>query len=211
MRRARAVVVGVLVAALLVIGVRALLGEGERYAGTNSIPANQVVLELPGGPRLCQKGELVPADTAAVEFAQATSGGRAPGLSVELRDEDGRVLARGANPGGYGPTVVAVKIPVQREERAGVELCVRVASGGRLQLYGLANAEGKLTLAGKDRPGVLRVGYKRPGTETWLALLPTIADRFAVAKTRLAGPWTFWFVWGLLLLAAGIGIRTVLR
>jgi hypothetical protein len=201
----------VLVVGLLVIGVRALLQEGERYAGTNSVPANQVAVELEGGRQLCQKGELVPAETAAVEFAQATSDERAPGLEVELRDGDGRVLARGEKPGGYGPTVVAVEIPVQREERAGVDVCVRVADGGKLALYGLAAPTGRLTLAGKDRAGVLRIGYKRPGSETWLALLPTIAERFAVAKTRLAGPWTFWFVWALLLIAAGIGIRTVLR
>lgn len=211
MRRASALVAGVLVAALLVIAVRALLQEGERYSGTNSVAANQPVILLGGGQRLCQAGEIVPEDTAGVELAEATGGRPGPPIEVRLRDGRGRVLAEGRNDGGYADGVVAVAIPLQEEARSGVELCVRIPRGTSLTLYGNINAEGRLELAGKGRPGALRVGYKRPGSETWLALLPTIAERFAIAKTRLAGPWTFWFAWALLLLAAGIGLRTVLR
>jgi hypothetical protein len=209
--RARALVVYALVAALLVITCVRLQQKDSRVSGTNSFAARDGTVTLAPGQRLCEAGEIVPADTAAVELSVGT--GDAPGapLAVTLRDGDERVLARGRAPGGYHNGLVAIPIPVQRTTRTGVEVCVERTGPGTALLYGLANATGKLTLNGKARAGALRLAYKRPGRESWLALSPTIAHRFAQAKTRIAGPWLFWVLIAVSLLSGALALRTVVR
>jgi hypothetical protein len=80
-----------------------------------------------------------------------------------------------------------------------------------VQLYGLAGATGKLELNGKARPGALRLAYRRPGQESWLALAPTVAHRFAQAKTRIAAPWVFYVLIAVAVLSGGLALRTVVR
>ena len=58
---------------------------------------------------------------------------------------------------------------------------------------------------------MLRLAYRRPGKESWLALTPAVAHRFAQAKTRIAGPWLFYVLIALAVLAGGIALRTVVR
>ena len=209
--RVRALVVGALVLALMVFALVRLLHEDQRYSGSNSIGPNQGIVLLQPGQRVCQTGELVPGDTAAVELAVTTGGQPGAPLAVTLRDEDRRVLARGTAPGGYGDGVVAIPIPVQRPTRTGVEVCLARTGPGTVQFYGLPSATGKVELDGKPVPGVLRLAFRRPGRESWLALTPAIAHRFAQAKTRVAGPWLFYVLIGVSLLAGGLALRTVVR
>jgi hypothetical protein len=209
--RARTLVVFALVAALLVLACVRLLQKDSRYSGSNSFSPRDGVILLAPGQRLCQAGELVPGDTAAVELSVGT--GDAPGapLAVTLRGADKRVLARGRAPGGYRDGLVAIPIPLQRTTRTGVEVCVTRTGPGTALLYGLPNATGKLKLNGKPRPGVLRLAYRRPGRESWLALSPTIAHRFAQAKTCAAGPWLFWVLIAVSLFSGALALRTMLR
>jgi len=188
----------------------ALLTSEPRYAGTNSVRAVNIVAGLAPRRPVCQKGELIPRDAASVEVAVGTGGQPGPPLAAELRKESGQVLARGRADGGYTDGVAGVPIPVVRRTVEHVEVCLRATAPGPAQLYGQANAAGKMTVAGKPVPGVLRLGYKRPGSETWLGLAPTIAHRFAQAKTRLATPVTFWILVSLVLGVTGLAIRSVL-
>jgi hypothetical protein len=209
--RARGLVVGALVPALLVLALVRGLHEDSRYSGSNSVGPQQGIILLQPGQRVCQTGELVPAETAAVEVSAATGGEPGAPLAVRLRDADKRVLGRGTAPGGYRDGLVSMPIPVQRSTRTGVEVCIERSGRGTAQLYGLAGATGKLELDGKPNPGVLRLAYRRPGQESWLALTPAIAHRFAQAKTRIAAPWLFYVLIGLAVLAGGLAIRTVVR
>jgi hypothetical protein len=209
--RARALVVGALVLALLALAIVRGLREDSRYSGSNSVGPKQGIIELRDGQRVCQSGELVPADTAAVEVSVATGGGPGPPLAVRLRAADKRVLGRGKASGGYRDGLVSMPIPLQRRTRTGVEVCVERTGRGTALLYGLAGAEGKLKLDGKRTPGVLRLAYRRPGKESWLALTPAIAHRFAQAKTRIAAPWMFYVLIAFSVLAAGLALQTVVR
>jgi len=204
-------VVAALVAVLLVVAAARLLRTEQHYAGSNSVGPKQAVATLRAGDRVCQVGELVPRDAATVELAVTTGGEPGPPLEATLRDERGRTFARGSTRKPYGDGFVGMPIPVQRQTRTGVEACFESTGAGAAQLLGLANAQGRLELDGKPQAGVLRVAFRRPGRESWLAFTPTIADRFDVAKTRLAGNWTFWAVMVLVLGIAGLGIRETLR
>jgi hypothetical protein len=209
--RVRALVVCALVAALLVLACVRVLQKESRYSGSNSVGPRDGFILLQEGQRVCQAGELIPADTAAVEVSVATGGAPGAPLAVRLRDARKRVLARGRAPGGYHDGLVSIPIPLQRRTRTSVDVCIERTGPGTAQLYGLASGAGKVRLDGKPRPGVLRLAYRRPGKESWLALSPTIAHRFAQAKTRAAGPWLFWVLIGLTVLAAGLALRTVVR
>lgn len=209
--RARALVVGALVLALLALAIVRGLHEDSRYSGSNSVGPRQGIILLQDGQRVCQSGELVPADTAAVEVSVATGGGPGAPLAVRLRDTHKRVLGRGTARGGYRDGLVSMPIPVQRRTRTGVEVCVERTGPGTTQLYGLAGAEGKLKLDGKPVPGVLRLAYRRPSQESWLALAPAVAHRFAQAKTRIAAPWLFYVLIALAVLVAALALYTVVR
>lgn len=209
-RRASRIAAALAVLVFAVTLAAALLKSQPRYAGTNSVRAVNLVAGLAPHRPVCQKGELVPRDAASVEVAVATGGQPGPPLATELRQESGQVLARGRVDGGYTDGVVDVPIPVVRRTVEHVEVCVRATAPGPVQLYGQANAAGKLLVAGKPAPGVLRLGYKRPGNETWLALAPAIAHRFSQAKTSIATPVTFWVLVVLVLGVAGLAIRSVL-
>lgn len=209
--RVRALVVGALVLALLVLATVRVLHKDSRYSGSNSVGPKEGFILLQDGQRVCQVGELVPADTAAVEVSVSTGGGPGAPLAVRLRDGEERVLDRGSVRGGYGDGLVAMPIPLQRKTRTGVEVCIERTGPGTAQLYGLAGATGKVKLDGKPNPGVLRLAYRRPGRESWLALTPVIAHRFAQAKTRIAAPWVLYVLIGLSVLVAGLALRTVVR
>lgn len=209
--RVRALVVGALVLALLVLGSVRVLHRDSRYSGSNSVGPKQAIVLLQDGQRLCQVGELLPDRTVAVEVSVATGGQPGAPLAVRVLDEDKRVLARGTARGGYRDGLVSMPIPLQRGTRTGVEVCIERTGPGVAQLYGLAGATGKLKLDGKDNPGVLRLAYRRPGKESWLALTPAIAHRFAQAKTRIAAPWLFYVLIALAVLVAGLALHTVVR
>jgi hypothetical protein len=203
-RRARAIAVALAVAVFLVTLVITLLHSEPRYAGTNSVRAVQVVTELAPGRTICQKGELIPQKASTIEVSVATGGQPGPPLAAELRAADGHVLARGTTRGGYTDGAVGVPIPVVRKTIEHIDVCLRSTAAGTAQLYGQPNATGRIEVNRHPAPGILRLGYKRPGSETWLALAPTIAHRFAQAKTRVAMPFTFW-----LLLVAVVGVAVV--
>ena len=117
------------------------------------------------------------------------------------------MLARGSRRGGYRDSLVAIPIPVVRKTLVGVDVCLRATGSGPTQLYGQLNGQGKLVIGRKHVPGVFRIAYKRPGSESWLALAPTIAHRFAQAKTRVATPFTFWLLLVAVVGVAGLAVR----
>jgi hypothetical protein len=44
-----------------------------------------------------------------------------------------------------------------------------------------------------SRPiGTIAVDYYRAGSESWLELAPTVAERFGNGKSGLLGAWSFW-------------------
>jgi hypothetical protein len=192
-RSASKIGVALAVLALVVVLLAGLLRSRPHYAGSNAVRALQLVAPLRANTPVCQKGELVPFKASTVEVSVSTAGQPGPPLTAELR-RGGRVLARGSRRGGYKDGLVAIPIPVVRKTLVGVDVCLRATASPPAQLYGQLNGQGKLVIGRKTVPGVFRIAYMRPGRESWLALAPTIAHRFAQAKTRVATPFTFWLL-----------------
>jgi hypothetical protein len=167
-------------ALLLVVLALILLQSAPRSAGSNFVPELGEVAKLRGPERRCQDGETVPADTGALRILIGTYGRPAPALAVDVRAPGGSRLTSGRLAAG-GPEG-HVDIPVRDLDRGatGVRVCVNVGGGGgRTVLYGSA--------------GRLHFEWLRPGSESWLALAPTVAHRFALGR---------WNPFGTLLLAA---------
>jgi hypothetical protein len=205
-RSASKIVAALAVVALVAVLLAALLKSAPRYAGSNAVRAAQLVAPLQPGRSVCQKGELVPAKASTVEVVVATGGQAGPSLTAELR-RGGRVIARGSRAGGYKDGIVAIPIPVVSKTLTGVEVCLRATGSGPAQLYGQFNGVGKLVIGREQVPGVVRLAYMRPGTESWLELAPTIAHRFSQAKTRVATPFTFWLLLVAVVGVAGVAVR----
>jgi hypothetical protein len=167
----RAVVAGGFALLLVALAVT-LLQSAPRSAGSNYVGELEEVAELRGGGRHCQGGEAIPDDTGALRLLIGTYGRPAPDLRVVVRS-GGEVVTTGALPGG-GPEG-HVDIPLRDVEArvSGARVCVAVGGGGRTVLYGAT--------------GRLHFEWLRPGTESWLGLLPTVAERLALGRWNPLG------------------------
>ncbi len=204
-----AVAVAVAVALLLASILVALLHASPRAAGGNAVRPAAAVVALAPGEWICQS-ELVPQDSAAVVVSVVTGGTPGPPLSAELRGAGGRALARGRAPGGYRDGRVTIAIPVQRRTLAGGQVCLRADGPGAPQLLGSPSPKRILRAGSRTLHAAVRLDFQRPGSESWLALAPVIAHRFAIAKTTLAGAWLFWVALALVAAAAALGILVAL-
>ena len=203
MPRVAAGITGLVLIVVLVVG---LLHSQQRLAGTNSVRTPDPVVTL-GKQPVCQSGEIVPEGAAFVQV-ELQPGPPMPPLLAEVRSEAGRVLARGRAAAGARGGALTIAIPVVRRSVGGAQVCLRTAGrGARVDVRGQANATGHITVGGEKRPGVMRIGYLRAGSESWLELAPTIAHRFAQAKTRVATPFTFWLLLLAVLGVAGLAVR----
>lgn len=190
---------------VLVVG----LAHGEpRSAGSNAVRSVAPVVQLRDGDRVCQRPEIVPEGAATIELT-ADAAAQRPALAVVIRDAAGRVVTRGRADLAAGSTVRIPLGPVRRSA-GGAEICLSASGPGAVGLRGQPAAEGHLERNGRTRPGVLRIAYLRSGSESWFGLAPTIAHRFAQAKTRVAGAWMFWVVLALIAAAVVIGVRAAL-
>jgi hypothetical protein len=182
----------------LIVGLAVLLGHSApRQAGTNSIVEAGQVIELRGDDRHCQPGETAPRDAARLRLLVGTYGHPVPTLRVTVRGEAGHVLTEGTKPAGGREGHVVIPLRKVEKTTPGTEVCIATSGGQRMVLYG--------------QPPNIRLEWLRPGEESWYALVPTVAHRFALGKAALFG--SLWLVFaGLLVLAAAlIAVRVILR
>jgi hypothetical protein len=184
-------------ALLLVALAVTLLHSAPRSAGSNFVDEHEEVTKLRGPDRLCQAGETLPADTAALRLLIGTYGRPAPALRVVARGRGGRIVTSGERRTG-GPDG-HVDIPIRQVDRLtpGLRVCVFAGAGGRTVLYGSA--------------GQVRFEWLRPGSESWLELFPTIAHRFGLGRWNPLGSLLLPAVALLLLAAWAATARLVLR
>jgi hypothetical protein len=174
-----------------------LLGEDQRRAGGNFTPEWGPVIELRGADRHCQEGELVPADSAGLRLRVGTHGPPTPELSVRVTEPAGELVSSGRLAPGHPQGHVV--IPIDRVDRtaAGLEVCVATGGAGRTVLYG----------RGDD----VRFDWLRPGSESRVAMLPTVAHRFGLAKLNPFGDWLLVLVALVLVAACVVALRLVVR
>ena len=173
-----------------------LLLPGERRAGSNYVPEYGPVTELRGQDTHCETSQLIPADTAGLNLLVGTYGRPTPRIDVTVTAPGQGVVTRGVLPAGRREGRVVV--PVRRVEQAvnGADVCIRTG-GRRTVLYGRAQN--------------VRLAWLRPGSESRLSFLPTIAHRIGLAKLNPLGSWLLPFIVLVLAAAWFVALRTVVR
>jgi hypothetical protein len=180
--------------ALLAILALVLTDSKPRQSGSNYAAELGPVTEVEGTGARCQRGVTLPADTAGVRLLLGTYGRPTPTVVVRATGR-GRTITQGTLRGGGREGHVTVPItPVRSETRAG-RVCVRIEGSGPTVLYGSG--------------GIVRLEFLRPGSESWLDLLPVVARRFGYGKANPFGS-ALILVAALVLLAAWLAAGRLL-
>jgi hypothetical protein len=210
----------VLAAGLLVVVMAALwvLTEGApRRAGTNNVRPSGEVARLAPGREICQP-EDVPSSVRSVAIWGEARGRLAtpPRVEASIRAAHGWEV-RGRS-GSLGPDG-SIRIELSHSPPAGeAQLCVSNPNPTALSLLGAvtsAPSDVSRSLRRSRSVGVLGVDYYRDGSESWLQLAPTVADRFSLGKAGFLGGWTLWLAmaaiggaWACAVVAIGARERT---
>jgi hypothetical protein len=212
---ARRVVAVVGIGALAVVILAMLLHGGPRRSGTDRTPDGSFVLTLGAGQQTCQEGELLPADTAALRMTIGTYGTPGPPLKASVLGASGRVLTRGGLAAGWRQGIISIPVHHVSHAQAPVRVCLTDAAAGGAGKIAIAGTRGEpgstMSVDSAPEPGVrVRIDYMRPGRETWLQMLPTLAHRLSLGKSGLVRGWAWIAVPLLMLLAIILALRVAL-
>ncbi len=212
-RRTRTLVVLLVgLVALLAAGTVGLLQRAPRRAGTNLTADAGFTIALAAGQELCEPGELVPGDTGALRLDASTgAAARGPALSTTVG-----LPTAGASAGSLaaGWRSGVVQIPLRRVPAtlSGATVCIRNHGPGSVAFGGSVPDSGFIIqLAGKPLGGRLRIEYMRPGSESWLQLLPTLSHRFSLAKSDIVRHWAAAAAILLMLMALALSASVLAR
>src|SRR4051794_18426350 len=188
-----------LAAALLVLAfVRTMGHSSDRFAGSNSVSRQGLVVQIGPGSRVCQQ-ILAPRDAARLQVFVAPLAGGGPPLRMRL-DKDGRTLATSRIGAGWPGGTVRFPFPTLSGTYPEARFCIRDLGRRPLRFEGLATSVPTATLVdGKPEHAVISAVFFRPGQSDAWSLLPTIAHREGVLKGSLAGGWSLWFAAALVL------------
>jgi hypothetical protein len=189
------------VVALAVVAAR----DQRDLAFTLGVAPGLVAAEL--GPREAACQVPVPVatefDGVTAQFGTYHRPGPPVAVSVETF-EGGRSLASGRLPGGY-PDFSRQRVPLDATVAAGerVAVCVHNLGRRKLALYGgpeLARRGSTVEIDGRDQGTDLTLFFTTDSRSA-AALLPEVFDRASLFRPAWVGPWTFWLLGALLLLA----------
>jgi hypothetical protein len=211
-RRAVAVAGSIALAGVL---LAMLLHSGPRRAGTDSTPDGVFVASLLGGQKACQGAERLPADTASLRITVGTYGKPGPPLGASVTAASGQVLTSGVLKAGWRQGIISIPVRRVRTASEPVQVCFANLQRGHSTPIVIAGDLGDpgytMQIAGHTAVDArLRIDYMRPGSETWLSMLPAIAHRLTLARSGIVRHWD-WIAFPLLMiLAVGLALRLVL-
>lgn len=210
-------------AALVLAGLVALLLAASRddrdLAFAFGVVPALVAAELPPDAQACQRPVAVGGEFSGIELLVGTYERRGQPLAVTVRRmEDGRILSEGRIAGGYpdfSERVARMDRSVARGER--VAVCVRNMGDRRIALYGgpeLAKRNSSVAVDGREHATDLTLTFTT-ASRSVLSQLPAVFDRASLFRPAWVGPWTFWLLGGLLVLAVpallGMALRDAFR
>jgi hypothetical protein len=203
------------VAAIAVASVIVLLQRAPRRSGTDLTPNGAFVAGIHGGQEVCQGGELLPADTAALQMTIGTYGKPGPPITVTVTDPRGGVVASGRLGAGWRQGIVRIPITRVAQPSEHNHICIRQERATPERSIALAgdlpDPGQHMHVAGRSVEGRLRYEFMRPGSESWWQLLPTIVHRFSLGKGGLVRHWAWVGVLLLMLVALVLAVRTIVR
>jgi len=184
-----------------------------RLTGSNTrVAASGIELGIAPGEQRCQRREFVPAGTEDVQVFARTSGRPRGDFSITVRAPSG-TTAVGRGSAGRRDRPRKVAIARVRRDLHDATVCIR-SHDADLRLAGnLTPYRSYATGAGTANPGepgdVVRLDYFRHEPQSWLQILPDVADRVWLFKGPFRGPAALWAM-GLLLALAWAGSLWVL-
>jgi hypothetical protein len=193
-RRAAAGFVVVLAVGLVAVAILGLT-RGSSLVYSLGVSAAGPALAVAPGSVACQAPISVPdgAEFDRVAMTLSTYERPGPELTAEVRTVDGgRRLAEGTLQAGYrdGPAVIEVG---RVGTRTPLEVCLRNAGSGPVAVYGqptIASPRTNATLDGKELGIDMAITLNRE-QRSFLALLPTMADRASLFRAGWVGPFTY--------------------
>ncbi len=205
--RLAAAAAGSLLIAAVIVGFS--LRSHPVIAGTSGVEPVRPTLFLGGGtPEKCQALSRVPRGADRMRLLVTFLEGGARHLHVEISDPRGAVAAGALAPARTGERLIKLR-PMTRAAHAAT-LCFSNSGPGTIVVGGDAkrvggNANGRSA----DKQGIAGVAFLRPGSSTWFAQTGTIADRYANSQTGITGGWSLWLAVVLAVVAALIGLWSV--
>jgi 4-amino-4-deoxy-L-arabinose transferase-like glycosyltransferase len=183
-----------------------------RLAGSNTeVAVSGIDLALPAHGRLCQGGELVPADGAAVRVYISATSRVEPAFTIAFAAPGQPTRTAVFDPhAGNGPRIAPLTPP--GPELDGASACLTNRSSTTIRFAGdrtPANPDLKV-IPGRGADGV-RIDYLRRGRESGWQLAGVVARRFALLKASFFGAWTLWAVAAVLGAIWAAAIVIVLR
>jgi hypothetical protein len=189
----------------LIVALAVVAGDDRDTAFTLGVAPGLPAAELRPDAEVCQTPVPVAEAFDGVRMQVGTYRRRGLPLAVTIRRPDsGQVIATGRIPGGYadvsqpevelGSTVA----PGQR-----VAICVRNAGGRKVALYGgpeLAHLGTRAEIGGRDQATDLTLIFTRP-PNSLLSQTSEIFERASLFRPVWIGPWAYWLLAGLLLVA----------
>lgn len=211
MRRRVAVAAGLGALAVLVVLVVVLAQPVDQQTGSNTTQSvSNVRVAILAGNTRCQPVN-VPAGTQAITVFATRAPGAGP-LQIELRDGDGRVVARGRI--GRFPRQTAYTFALRPGVTAEVPRDRLCFDNDGLRNVVLA---GDRTLGPNPGPhprrprAVVRTDFSKAGKAARIELAGDVDRRLPLAKSAVLGLWTLWAVGLVFLVAAGTGVWLLLR
>jgi hypothetical protein len=216
--RDSAVWMPIALAASIALGVIALIvllsGSAPRLAGTNDVvPAARIGNRSHGG-QICQRGETLPADTAAIRISLGAPAGRGgPQVGIVVGTATGSSLTQGRRAAGWAGS--SVTVPVHRVTRAtgDTTACVLIGTGAPVVLA-IGQPTPPLMPAMSGRvpvPGAMRLDYLRAGRESWWSYAPAVAQHIGFGRGTLGGTWVSFAIVLLVLAATAAAMRELFR
>jgi hypothetical protein len=199
------------VAALLLAAGVLLTRTAPRRSDGNGGALNGLAVTIQRGQQLCQPGELIPADTAAIRLLAGAPGSqRGPALAAELQSLPSSHPS-GTLAAGWRAGTITIPLAPRVGHDAGATVCVRDLGPGAVSFGGSVPAGSwVLMIDGRGLGGRVRIDYMRPGSESWLSLAPALAHRITIGKSRLVRHWAPVAFILLMLLAVALALYTVL-
>jgi hypothetical protein len=208
MRRPAAVIAGLVIAAMVGLGVAALLND--RTTAFTLGVARATTIELAPKAEICQGPIAVPegAGFDGVMFAIGTHGRPGPALDVLVHPAGQRdVLARASLAGGYPDIDRRPEHTVWTgavEDRQAIVVCLVNRGRRPAFVYGDAGGASRATQATIDAQpigGDMALDFERSSPRTLAALIPAMVDRAALFRAQIVGGWTYVLLALLVLLA----------
>jgi len=197
-----------LAAGLVVVGIAVAIvmaQSPDTLSRTNAPHALNVKLaSVPGGGRVCQGGELVPAGTSTIGVSLNSSAG--PSVTATVL-AGGAVVTHGHNASGWLGRLVT--IPVAPLDHAVHDATVCFAFTGADERVSFLGVPGTARSGASSSAGTLHgrlsIEYLRHGTSSWWSQIQPVARRLGLGRAW-AGTWVAVLV--ALLMACAIAVAT---